>query len=179
MSGDRLEIDFLPRQRLTLTRRGALLAGAAALVWVLALVILQSDRGRAPKTDDDRSTRLAPRPELAASRAELWTPAQRAALEGVVKGLALPWSTLIDRTARAAPPGVSLLAFEPDLTQSVLTLQGEAERASVMVRYLQILERDAHLGQALLRDFEAVPDSSRVRFTIAASMNSVMREGRP
>jgi hypothetical protein len=89
--------------------------------------------------------------------------------------LELPWSALMDRTARAAPAGVSLLAFEPDVAQSMLTLQGEAERPAVMVRYLQALERDAHLGQALLRDFESVPESSRVRFTIAASMGSVMQ----
>jgi hypothetical protein len=178
MSRYRLDIDFLPRRRFRLTPTGAGLALLAALVWVLA--ISTTHRGADPRTPPEPSA-AARGPALTLPAGEpvgRWSPAQAAALTSVVRGLELPWSALMDRTARAAPAGVSLLAFEPDVAQSMLTLQGEAERPAVMVRYLQALERDAHLGQALLRDFESVPESSRVRFTIAASMGSVMQGGR-
>lgn len=179
MSRYRLDIDFLPRRRFGLTPSGAGLALLAVLVWVLALSMTQmSTDSRTPP--DPAAVARGSAPAVSVSEpARRWSPAQAAALASVVSGLELPWSALMDRTARAAPAGVSLLGFEPDVAQSMLTLQGEAERPSVMVRYLQALERDAHLGQALLRDFESVPESSRVRFTIAASMGSVMQGGRP
>jgi hypothetical protein len=178
MNRARLNIDFLPPRRFALTRTGALMGLAAALVWVLALTTTRPAADRSPPSDPVPA-RVTPRSGPPGDAADRWSPAQRAALESVVRSLELPWSALIDRTARAAPPGVSLLAFEPEVAQFMLTLQGEAERPAVMVRYLQALERDTHLGQALLRDFEAVPESSRVRFTIAASMAAVMQGARP
>jgi hypothetical protein len=187
MKPDRLELDFMPSRGLAFTRAGAVLAGLALILWATLLVLTYRKADSAAEATEaatvtaqtqarEAETRRA---QTAARSAGLWTPAQRAALEAVNWSLGLPWSALIERTARAAPPGVSLLAFEPDVTQAVLILQGEADRASVMVRYVQALERDASLGHALLRDFEAVPDSSRVRFTIEASIASMVRGGRP
>jgi|GEM_PF-1221168 len=161
------DLDFVAPHPLALTRSGRRMLAGAGVLWLAAVGVAlwpQSPGVQVPVAS------VATPPPRVQKAPPQWSAAQRQSVESVVLSLQVPWAQWIDRTARAAPAGVSLLAFEPDVARGVLSLQAQADRLSSMVKYVRILEQDAHLGQALLRDFESVPESSKVRFTIDAAL---------
>jgi len=171
------DLDFVPSGPLTVTR-----AGGAFVVLALALWIAIFFLGPKGQASNDAQQPVAPvvaRPAAPEPLKAQWTQAQRQTVEKAARALDVPWAQWIDRTAKAAPAGVSLLSFEPDMSTGMLSLQAEANRMASMVKYVRLLEQDRHLGQALLREFESVPESTKVRFTIDASLQAQLRGGQP
>lgn len=170
------ELDFVAPSPLSLTRPGRWVLGLACALWLVTALVALWPTSQPRPTPIAEVVKPAPRPEANTPR---WTAAQRQSVASVAMSLQVPWALWIDRTARAAPAGVSLLAFEPDVARGVLSLQAQADRLSSMVKYVRVLEQDNHLGQALLRDFESVPESQRVRFTIDAALQNATAGARP
>jgi hypothetical protein len=171
------DLDFVPSGPLTLTRASGSCAALALALWLAILFV--GPKGEPTADAQQPVAPVAARPPAPEPLRAQWTQAQRQSVEKASRALQVPWAQWIDRTAKAAPAGVSLLSFEPDVNTGLLSLQAEANRMASMVKYVRLLEQDNHLGQALLREFESVPESTKVRFTIDASLQGTRHGGRP
>jgi Tfp pilus assembly protein PilN len=121
-----------------------LCAGAALLGWRL-LEQKELDRQR---LDLARATTAAaavsaPPPAPAARISEL----QAAAVNADVLQLNLPWRALRDAIAAGTPPGIALLALEPDAHKRSMRITAEAKTSDEMVGYIALLKQ-----QELFRD---------------------------
>jgi Tfp pilus assembly protein PilN len=158
----RLRIDFAPpglRRTLFRTPRaawipallGLLLVAAAAVmgwrylgqqqVWQAQLATLNA-RSRAPV--------VLP----AAQRPPPVPAAQAVAANAAILQLNLPWRALGDALQAATPPGVALLALEPDARKRTLRITAEVRGSDEMIGYVEQLQRQEGFSSVTLARHE-------------------------
>lgn len=98
-------------------------------------------------------------------------PEQAAAINAAVQQLNLPWRALQDAVAAATPPGVALLALEPDARKQVLKITAEVRSSDAMIAYIeQIKQQDVFTGVLLTRHEINEQDPARpLRFQCEAT----------
>lgn len=145
---NRLHIDFAaPGLRRTVFHTGP-------LGWTLALAALLLCAGAAvlgwrlleQKELDQQRLALA-RARTAAVAVPVASPVvriseqQAAAVNGGIMQLNLPWRALRDAIAAGTPPGIALLALEPDARKHTMRITAEAKTSDEMVGYVALLKQ--------------------------------------
>lgn len=67
--------------------------------------------------------------------------AQAIAINGIVLRLNLPWRTLFDSVQDTTPPGVALLALEPDARKQTIRITAEARGSDEMIAYIEQMQQ--------------------------------------
>lgn len=107
----------------------------------------------------------APAPQIAIA------PAQAAAVNAAILQLNLPWRDVQDALASATPPGIALLALEPDARKRVLKITAETTGSDAMVGYIAQLKRQqlfATRVQLLRHEINALDPNKPLRFQLEA-----------
>jgi Tfp pilus assembly protein PilN len=98
-------------------------------------------------------------------------PAQAAAVNAAILQLNLPWRDLQDALASATPPGIALLALEPDARKRVLKITAETTSSDAMVAYVAQLKQQELFGarvQLLRHEINALDPNKPLRFQLEA-----------
>lgn len=82
--------------------------------------------------------------------------AQARAVNGAIMQLNLPWRELQQAVAGSVPPGIALLALEPDPRKQVLKITAEAKNADDMIAYIEQLKQQEFFAGAALARHEIV-----------------------
>jgi Tfp pilus assembly protein PilN len=95
---------------------------------------------------------------------------QAAAVNAAVRQLNLPWRGLHDAIQAATPPGIALLALEPDARKSSVRITAEAKNSDDMFAYVAQLQGIDWFGSVLLARHEInEQDPNRpIRFQVDA-----------
>lgn len=84
--------------------------------------------------------------------------------------LALPWVATLSALERTTRPPVYVLAFKPDMNDGLLTIEGESDDLTDVLRYVSELEKDDDLEGVRLLNHQTSRHSesgrSRVVFTL-------------
>lgn len=175
----KVRIDFAPPS----VRRAIYRAprGAWSLV-VIALVLLPNVAGTAIRYRDlaresaqleaqSRARTHQAEAALAPVKAAAPVPeAQANAVNAAVLQLNLPWRALHDAIQAATPPGIALLALEPDAKKSSMRITAEAKSSDDMIAYVAQLQGVDWFSTVLLARHEInEQDPNRpIRFQIDA-----------
>jgi Tfp pilus assembly protein PilN len=174
-----MHIDFAPRglrrtlfhahpALLALAAAGLLLcAGAAIGGWKLAGE--RQERERQLRHLRERVAAMSARPVEVART--VIPPEQAAFVNGAVMRLNLPWRALQDAVAAATPPGVALVAMEPDPRKQVLKITAETRTSDDMVAYVaELKQQESFSGVVLTRHDINDQDPNRpLRFQLEAT----------
>ena len=98
-------------------------------------------------------------------------PAQAAAVNAAILQLNLPWRDVQDALASATPPGIALLALEPDARKRVLKITAETTGSDAMVDYIAQLKRQQLFGvrvQLLRHEINELDPNRPLRFQLEA-----------
>ncbi|KAB8046963.1 hypothetical protein GCN74_28320, partial [Janthinobacterium sp. FT14W] len=98
-------------------------------------------------------------------------PAQAAAVNTAILQLNLPWRDVQDALASATPPGIALLALEPDARKRVLKITAETTGSDAMVAYIAQLKQQELFGarvQLLRHEINALDPNKPLRFQLEA-----------
>jgi len=98
-------------------------------------------------------------------------PAQAAAVNAAILQLNLPWRDVQDALASATPPGIALLALEPDARKRVLKITAETTGSDAMVAYIAQLKQQELFGtrvQLLRHEINALDPNKPLRFQLEA-----------
>lgn len=171
----RLELDFARSSpRPAAWTRGLLVLGIALLgatgwlvgaAWVeqrtLAESLAAAQQRRAAQTAPARVVRPADPQQLARERQ----------LRELARGLQTPWSDLLAALEAAPSDSVALLSVEPSAARRSVRLSAEARDSQAMLAWLQALQRDPRLAQALLvsHQLQLQAPGTPVRFQVQAS----------
>jgi hypothetical protein len=144
----------------------ALCAGAATLGWRL----LAQQRAEAAELSAARLRSRVPlvlAPVLPGPRI---SDAQAAAVNAAILQLNLPWRALYDAIAAATPPGIGMLALEPDARKRSLKITAEAKNSDAMIDYVELLKREeVFAGVTLIRHEINEQDPNKpIRFQLEA-----------
>lgn len=173
----RIGIDFAPPGAGRTLRRATPLAWAllcAALPAAAALVVLA---GRYRADEQETAWRMArldamerPRAAPAQAARPALAPARIEAVNAAVMQLNLPWRALHDAIQAGTPPGVALLALEPDAKKGRVRISAEARDSDAMIACVDSLRRSGWFGAvALLRHEIDEQDPNRpIRFQVDA-----------
>lgn len=77
-------------------------------------------------------------------------PAQAQVVNAAILQLNLPWRDMQDALASATPPGIALLALEPDARKRVLKITAETTGSDAMVAYVAQLKQQELFGARVL-----------------------------
>lgn len=174
----RMAIDFAPptwRRALYRLHPALLAAGIAGIVlcaagiW-FAMQMAQQRAVRAQQIDTLRASQaaLSKRPVRVA---EVLIPeAQALSVNAAILRLNVPWRALEDAIGTATPPGIALLALDPDPKKQVLKITAEARTSDDMVGYVQALkQQEFFIGAALARHEIGEQDPQHpIRFQVEA-----------
>jgi Tfp pilus assembly protein PilN len=173
----KVRIDFAPasvRRALHRTPRttwGPLFV-AVVLVPVLATSALQyrdelNAHAQRVEQVEARTRAAAPPPKVPAAPV---APARAGAVNAAVLQLNLPWRSLHDAIEAATPPGIALLALEPDAKKSSLRITAEAKSSDDMIAYVAALRHVDWFGAVALARHEInEQDPNRpIRFQVDA-----------
>lgn len=145
----KVHIDFAPRS----VRRTLFLAGLPAWAAAGVALVLAGSAGYAywhygadkrafeAELASARARKIQAQPMKVAAKAPVLSPAEAAAANAVVMQLNLPWRDLRNAVRDATPPGVALLALEPDAKKQALRLTAETRTSEDMVGYVERLKR--------------------------------------
>lgn len=173
-----VRIDFAPPSlQRTLHRAGpgtwavvvlslALCAGAATLGWRL----LAQQRADFAELNAARLRSRAPLAALPVLQGPRISDAQAAGVNAAVLQLNLPWRALYDAIAAATPPGIGMLALEPDARKRSLKITAEAKNSDAMIDYIELLKREElFAGVTLIRHEINEQDPNKpIRFQLDA-----------
>lgn len=98
-------------------------------------------------------------------------PAQAAAVNAAILQLNLPWRDLQDALASATPPGIALLALEPDARKRILKITAETTSSDAMVAYVAQLKQQQLFGtrvQLLRHEINELDPNRPLRFQLEA-----------
>jgi len=175
----RLEIDFAPpgwRRGLYRVAPGTWLAAAAGI----ALCASAAYAGSAALERQQLRTAQLQRAQLRVQAslqppplvpATPITPAQATAVNGAILQLNLPWRDMHEALATATPPGVALLALEPDARRRLLKITAETKSSDTMVDYIAQLKQQPAFGggvQLLRHEVDALDPGQPLRFELEA-----------
>lgn len=178
----RMQIDFAaPTWRRALYRlHPALLAGGIAGIALCATGIwffTQMAEQRAVRDGQIEALRasqaaLSKRPARVAEAAI--PEAQALSVNAAIQRLNVPWRELEDAIGTATPPGIALLALDPDPKKQLLKITAEARTSDDMVGYVQALkQQEFFIGAALARHEIGEQDPSHpIRFQVEAQWRS-------
>nr|WP_229477236.1 PilN domain-containing protein [Massilia rubra] len=96
--------------------------------------------------------------------------AQAAGVNAAILQLNLPWRALYDAIAAATPPGIGMLALEPDARKRSLKITAEAKSSDAMIEYVELLKREElFAGVTLIRHEINEQDPNKpIRFQLEA-----------
>lgn len=175
----RLDIDFAPRGWRRSVHRvpaWAWLAGAAGLLLCASAAQLGSDAVQRLQVREAQWQRaqLRLQANMQPPPAAPATPipaAQAAAVNAAIMQLNLPWRDLQDALATATPPGVALLALEPDARKRILKITAETKSSDAMVDYVAQLKQQQAFGagvQLLRHEVNQLDPNLPLRFQLEA-----------
>jgi Tfp pilus assembly protein PilN len=143
-----------------------LCAGAAFSGWH-QLVQQRVDRQRLAQVREHSAAIVAAPPAVAAVHV---SEQQAAAVNADVLQLNLPWRALRDAIAAGTPPGIALLALEPDARSRKMRITAEAKNSDEMVGYVVLLkQQDLFDSVVLTRHEVSEQDPNRpLRFQVEA-----------
>ncbi|MGK5079772.1 hypothetical protein [Janthinobacterium sp. HLX7-2] len=98
-------------------------------------------------------------------------PAQAAAVNAAILQLNLPWRDVQDALATATPPGIALLALEPDARKHLLKITAETTSSDAMVAYIAQLKQQELFGsrvQLLRHEINDLDPNKPLRFQLEA-----------
>lgn len=172
MSTVRLRLDFAPRAYRTAPRRLALLLTGmflfTAAIVSLGLTLAENARQTRQLALFDANVKpLAPTRQLRPSPAQL---ARVQFVSQTSRSLSTPWADLL-AALEATTANVALLAVEPSATKRNISITAEAASTEDMLAYLQALQKDNRLANALLTSHQVQIQApgTPVRFQIQAS----------
>ncbi|WP_332861281.1 hypothetical protein [Janthinobacterium svalbardensis] len=175
----RLDIDFAPpgwRRSLQRVPAWAWCVGALGV----ALIVTAAWAGSAARQRQQASEAQWQRAQLRVAAAMQGpapapqvpiAPAQAAAVNAAILQLNLPWRDLQDALTSATPPGIALLALEPDARKRVLKITAETTSSDAMVAYIAQLKRQELFGvrvQLLRHEINALDPNQPLRFQLEA-----------
>jgi Tfp pilus assembly protein PilN len=174
----RVRIDFAPpglRRTLLRTPRAAWIAVVAGLALALAAAVAgwrylgQQHAWQAQLATLNARAR-APAVLPAALRPPPVPAGQAAAVNAAILQLNLPWRALGDSLQAATPPGVALLALEPDARKRTLRITAEVRASDEMIGYVEQLQRQPWFSSVTLARHEIVEQDPNhpIRFQVDA-----------
>jgi Tfp pilus assembly protein PilN len=171
----RLELDFArstPRSAAGargLLALGIVLLGAAGLIVGAALVEQRTLAESLAAMAQRRSAPVAPARVM--RPADPQQLARERQLRDLARGLHTPWSDLLAALEAAPSDSVALLSVEPSAARRSVRLSAEARDSQAMLAWLQALQRDPRLAQALLvsHQLQTQAPGTPVRFQVQAS----------
>lgn len=156
-----VRIDFAPpgmARTLHRTPPAAWMLAAFALILLLAAAVAAADLMKRQRAHERQLAVLQARAAVpAAAPPAAATPiseTQAAAVNAAVMQLNLPWRALQDAVAAATPPGVALLALEPDARKRSLRISAEARTSDEMIDYVARLKREELFSDVALTHHE-------------------------
>lgn len=156
-----VRIDFAPpgmARTLHRTPPAAWMLAAFALIVLLAAAGAGADLVKRQRAHERQLAVLQARAAVpAAAPPAAATPiseTQAAAVNAAVMQLNLPWRALQDAVAAATPPGVALLALEPDARKRSLRISAEARTSDEMIDYVARLKREELFSDVALTHHE-------------------------
>lgn len=172
MSTVRLRLDFAPRASRTSPPRLAMLL-TGLLLFIVAIVLLgltlteNARQSRQLAIIEANVKRVAPARQLRLSPAQL---ARVQFVSQTSRSLSTPWADLL-AALEATPANVALLAVEPSAAKRNISITAEAASTEDMLAYLQALQKDNRLSDALLtsHQMQTQAPGTPVRFQIQAS----------
>lgn len=172
MSSVRLRLEFAPHaRRITPTSLALLLSGALLFTVTLLLIGLtlaeNARQTRRLAAMDGNRNAVAPAAPPRADPAEL---ARVKFVRQTSRSLMTPWANLL-AALEAAPANVALLSVEPSAAKRRISLTAEAANPADMLNYLQALQRDNRLADALLASHQVQVQApgTPIRFQIQAN----------
>ena len=174
----RIRIDFAPpsvARSMYHTHLAAWALGALALLLCLGAAVTGSQMLASQRAFDTqlaaarvRASAPAVAPVQAAGPAI--SPTQAAVVNSAVLQLNLPWGALHDAIGAATPPGIALLALEPDAHKRSMRITAEARNSDDMIAYVERLkQQELFLAVALTRHEINDQDPNRpIRFQLDA-----------
>jgi hypothetical protein len=174
-----LRIDFAPPGAArTLHRAGA--AGQALALAALAACVCAGWLGWQVRAHQRAyAAQLAAVPASAPKPAPASAPPpipdeQARAINAAILQLNLPWGRLHGAIDSATPPGIALLALEPDAHKRMVRITAEARNADDMVGYVEQLSASEFFSGAVLTRHEInEQDPNRpIRFQIEAAWSA-------
>lgn len=176
-----LDIDFAaPGLQRALHRTGAaawVLAALAAALCVAAGLLgwrLLAQQGADARQLAAARLRAAPAAVAVAPPQARVSELQAGAVNSAVMQLNLPWRALQDAIGAATPPGIAMLALEPDPRKRSMKITAEARTSDAMIGYVEELKKqELFAGVALTRHEINEQDPVRpIRFQVEAEWSA-------
>jgi Tfp pilus assembly protein PilN len=152
---------------------GVLLCGGAAVIGAQMLARQQALDAQLATV---RASMNVPASAAAASAAKAAPPvavgaAQAGAVNSAILQLNLPWPALRDAVQAATPPGVALLALEPDARRRNLKITAETRDADSMIAYVEQLKRQELFADVVLlrHEINETDPNRPLRFQVDAA----------
>jgi len=178
----RLRIDFAPASlQRTVYRTGNLawLLLAAGLLLALAagilgMRLLAQQRADRDLLNAERTRANVPLVVPVAVRVAPISDLQAAAVNGAILQLNLPWRALHDAVGAATPPGIALLALEPDPRRRSIKITAETKTSDAMIAYIEALkEQELFTGVTLTRhEINELDPNKPIRFQLEAEWSA-------
>lgn len=110
------------------------------------------------------------KPQTKSLRVAAVSDAQAVAVNGMIARLNLPWRTLFDAVQQATPPGVALLALEPDARKQTIRITAEARGSDEMIAYIEAMqEHELFSAVSLIRhEINELDQNHPIRFQLDA-----------
>ena len=175
----RMDIDFAPPNWKRSLHRvpawawcaGALgVALAASALWAGSAALQRQQASEAHWQLAQQRVMAAPQGPATAPQAPI-APAQAQAVNAAILQLNLPWRDVQDALASATPPGIALLALEPDARKRVLKITAETTGSDAMVAYVAQLKQQELFGarvQLLRHEINELDPNRPLRFQLEA-----------
>ena len=176
-----VRIDFAPPSLARTMHRTALAAwllAAFALLLCLGAAVAGASLMERQREHDRQLAALQARAAVPAAApvaaAAPISETQASAVNAAVMQLNLPWRALQDAVAAATPPGVALLALEPDAKKRTVRISAEARTSDEMIDYVARLKREELFSDVALTHHEINDqDPNRpIRFELDAAWSA-------
>ncbi|MES2016632.1 MAG: hypothetical protein V4484_09055 [Pseudomonadota bacterium] len=178
----RLQIDFsVPSVQRTLhrTSTGAWMLAAVALLACLACAVLgwrllAQQRQNAAQLAAAQTRAKTPLTVAVAAPVAPISEQQQAAVNSAIMQLNLPWRALHDAIGAATPPGIALLALEPDARRRSIKVTAETRNSDAMIAYIEALkEQELFTAVSLTRhEINELDPNRPIRFQLDAEWSA-------